>query len=187
MVVDCLIMLKGEMQWSKSTVPSWFLPLAAEWMKDKADVIFSELELKDRVDLLRKRYYTFKVVLRIRGACLDAPTKAIVAPADSWEKMLKMNAFAGAYFYQQEPICARLACVFGLDDVEVEGQTTVVVISDNTEVIHSDSIKINDVVEGEEEVNSPVVFPGPKVHRKLFDEDAELLILSPLPRTETAS
>ncbi|KAG6405373.1 hypothetical protein SASPL_132962 [Salvia splendens] len=77
------------------------------------------------------------------------------------------------YFYQEEPIYARLACVFGLDDVKVKGQTTVVVMSDNTKEVHSDSIKINDVIEGEEEVNSPVVFPGPKVHRKLFDEDAE--------------
>ncbi|KAG6423500.1 hypothetical protein SASPL_113897 [Salvia splendens] len=93
-LVDCLIMLKGETQWSKSVVPSWFLPTAAEWMKDKASVIFSELELKDGVDLLRKRYYTFKVVLRIQGAYLDAPMKVVVAPADSWEKMLKMNAYA---------------------------------------------------------------------------------------------
>ncbi|KAG6387428.1 hypothetical protein SASPL_152615 [Salvia splendens] len=84
-----------------------------------------------------------------------------------------MNSFAGAYFYQEEPIWARLACVFGFDDVKVVGQQEqeVVVISDYTEEIHEDDIIINALVDEEEEVNSPAVFPGPNVHRKLFDDD----------------
>ncbi|KAG6391011.1 hypothetical protein SASPL_148757 [Salvia splendens] len=144
-LVDCLIMLKEENNMSAT--------------------------LKERVDLLRKRYYTFKAVIRLRGTYWNQQTKAVVAPNESWDNMLKMNSFAGAYFYQEEPIWERLACVFGFDDVKVEGQKEVVVISDNTEEIHEDALVINALVDGEDGVNSPAVFPGRKVRRKLFDDD----------------
>lgn len=82
-----------------------------------------------------------------------------------------MNTFAGAYYYAGEPMYERLACLFGMDDVKLEGQNEVVVISDTTEKVHCDDLMNNEA--GEEEVNSPVVFPGPKVRRKLFDDVPE--------------
>ncbi|KAG6419002.1 hypothetical protein SASPL_121210 [Salvia splendens] len=170
-LVDCLIILKGENNMLPTEFPSWILLTASDWIKNKACVKFSELELKERVDLLRTRYYTFKAVIRLRGAYWNQQTKAVVAPKESWDYMLKMNSFAGAYFYQEEPIWARLACLFGFDDVKVEGQKEVVVISDNTEEIHEDASVMNALGDGEDEVNSPAVFPGPKVRRKLFDDD----------------
>ncbi|KAG6392830.1 hypothetical protein SASPL_147058 [Salvia splendens] len=170
-LVDCLIMLKEENNLKATEFPSWILLTASAWIKNKACVNYSELELKERVDLLRKRYYTFKAVIRLRGAYWNQQTKAVVAPNESWDNMLKMNSFVGAYFYQEEPIWARLTCVFGFDDVKVKGQKEVVVISDNTEEIHEDALVINALVDGEDEVNSPAVFPGPKVCRKLFDDD----------------
>ncbi|KAG6427958.1 hypothetical protein SASPL_112206 [Salvia splendens] len=126
-LVDCLIMLKEERGVSTTVYPVWFLLTASDWIKNKVSVVFSEFELKDRIDMLRKRYYTFKAVLRLRGAYWNPQMKAVVAPQDSWDNMLKMNEFAGAYFYDEEPIWARLACVFGFDDVKVEGQKEVVV------------------------------------------------------------
>ncbi|KAG6404463.1 hypothetical protein SASPL_136711 [Salvia splendens] len=170
-LVDCLIMLKEERNVSNTAYPLWFLLTASDWIKNKAGVIFSELELKDRIAMLRKRYYTFKAVIRLRGAYWNPETKAVVAPQESWDTMLKMNSFAGAYFYKKEPIWARLACVFGFDDVKVEGEQDVVVISDNTDDIPEDHIVMNDIIGDGEEVNSPHVFPGPKVRRKLFDSD----------------
>ncbi|KAG6394947.1 hypothetical protein SASPL_145538 [Salvia splendens] len=122
--------------------PSWILLTASDWIKTKACVKFSELELKERVDLLRTRYYTFKAVIRLRGAYWNQQTKAVVAPKESWDYMLK-----------------------------VEGQKEVVVISDNTEEIHEDASVMNALGDGEDEVNSPAVFPGQKVRRKLFDDD----------------
>ncbi|KAG6400764.1 hypothetical protein SASPL_137607 [Salvia splendens] len=75
------------------------------------------------------------------------------------------------YCIRSEPIWARLACVFGFHDVKVEGEKDVVIISDNTVELHEDEIVVNAFVGGEEEVNSPAVFPGPKVRRKLFEAD----------------
>ncbi|KAG6389135.1 hypothetical protein SASPL_150594 [Salvia splendens] len=179
-LVDCLIMLKEERDVSNTVYPSWFLLTASDWIKNKVSVVFSELELNDRIQMLRKRYYTFKAVLRLRGAYWNPQMKTVVAPQESWDNMLKMNAFAGAYFYEEEPIWARLACVFGIDDVKIEGQKEVVVISDCTEEIGADEVAVAANVGGDEEVNSPLVFPGPQVRRKLFDAD-------PLPNDRESS
>ncbi|KAG6390894.1 hypothetical protein SASPL_148639 [Salvia splendens] len=149
-LLDCFIMLKEETHWSKTVFPSWFLLIDANWIKNKAGVIFFELELKNWVDLLRKWYYTFKSILCIRGLNLPLIPKAL-----TYYRM-HMNSFAGAYFYQEEPMYARLACMFRFDDVKVKEQKEVIVISDNTEETHHDDIITNDLVEGEEEVNSPV-------------------------------
>ncbi|KAG6415911.1 hypothetical protein SASPL_123330 [Salvia splendens] len=170
-LVDCLIMLKEERDVTKNIYPAWFILTACDWIKNKVSVVFSELELTDRIEMLRKRYYTFKAVLRLRGAYWNPQLKAVVAPQESWDNMLKMNTFAGAYYYEEEPIWARLACVFGFDDIKVEGQHDVVVISDNTEELGAHEVTVQADAGGEEEVNSPRVFPGPKVRRKLFEAD----------------
>ncbi|KAG6403178.1 hypothetical protein SASPL_135395 [Salvia splendens] len=147
-LLDCLIMLKAERNVSTTEYPAWFLLNASDWIKNKASVIFSALELKDRIAMLRKRYYTFKAVIRLRGAYWNPETKAVVVPQESWDNILKMNSFAGSYFYQEEPIWARLACVFGFDDVKVEGEKDVVIISDNTVELHEDEIVVNAFVGG---------------------------------------
>ena len=60
-----------------------------------------------------------------------------------------------------------------MDDVKVEGVKEIVVISDNTDEIPNDDIMINQNGDNEEEVNSPAVFLGPQVRRKLFLESLE--------------
>ncbi|KAG6421363.1 hypothetical protein SASPL_117914 [Salvia splendens] len=132
-LVDCLIMLKEERDVSNTVYPSWFLLTASDWIKNK-------------------------VILHLRGAYWNPQMKTVVAPQESWDNMLKMNEFAGAYFYEEEPIWACLACVFGIDDVKIERQKEVVVISDCTEEIGADEVAVAANVGGDEEVNSPLVF-----------------------------
>ncbi|KAL1546424.1 hypothetical protein AAHA92_23024 [Salvia divinorum] len=173
--VDCLISLKGETHWTRSVFPSWFLLTAAEEIKNNVGVIFSEIDLKDHVEVLRTRYHTFKDVLRHRGAFWDMPTKFVIAPDEVWEKILKKNSFAAAYYYHEEPIYSKLACLFGMDDVKVEGEKLegkkeVVVISDNTDQISTKDCICDNLDEKDDEVTSPAVFPRPMVRRKLFEE-----------------
>lgn len=89
-IVECLIGLKDVAHWSKSVFPSWFIFMAAEQIKYEAGVMFSVAELKDRVEVLRKRYKTFKAVLRIRGAYWDPTTKVVSAPEESWKQIQKV-------------------------------------------------------------------------------------------------
>ncbi|KAL1566888.1 hypothetical protein AAHA92_02431 [Salvia divinorum] len=168
--MECLIRLKTEMRWTKSVFPSWFLLTAAEEIKTTMGVILSEVELRDRAKVLHCRYQIFKAVLRQRGAHWDMPQKAVIAPNEAWERLFKVNTFAGAYYYQEEPMYSQLACLFSLDDVKVEGEKEVVVISDNTEEILFDDLVSHGLVDKDEEVSSPAMFPGPNVRRKLFDE-----------------
>ncbi|KAG6407411.1 hypothetical protein SASPL_130402 [Salvia splendens] len=63
--------------------------------------------------------------------------------------------------------------LFGMDDVKVEGVKEIVVISNNTEEIPDHEIMISQNGDNEEEVNSPAVFPRPRVRRKLFPESLE--------------
>lgn len=62
-------------------------------------------------------------------------------------------------------------CLFGIDDVKVEGDVEVIEISDNTmKIISSDNVAV-EMDDNDEEVNSPAVFRRPNVKRKLFDEE----------------
>ncbi|KAG6411609.1 hypothetical protein SASPL_129692 [Salvia splendens] len=152
--VACLIRFKGETHWTKTVFPSWFLLTVVAEIKDQAGVVFTERKLKDRVEILRSRYHTFKGVIR-HGAVWDMPTKSL-------------NAFAGAYYYHEEPIYSELACLFGMHDVKVESETELVVISDDTEELPCNDPSV-DVIHLDEEVNSPAIFPRPNVCRKLFE------------------
>ncbi|KAL1550302.1 hypothetical protein AAHA92_18283 [Salvia divinorum] len=92
------------------------------------------------------RYHTFRYVIRQRGATWDMPSKSVIAPDEVWEKIFKLKKFVGAYYYKEEPMYSKLACLFGMDDVKVEG---------------------------DDEVTSPLGFPCPNVRRKLFNVNIE--------------
>ena len=85
------------------------------------------------------------------------------------EYCLQYNWFAGAYYYNGEPEHSKLACLFGMDDVKVEGENEVIVISDSTEKLPTEEMGPYDIGELNDEVNSPLVFPPPTVCRKLFE------------------
>ncbi|KAL1547626.1 hypothetical protein AAHA92_15958 [Salvia divinorum] len=147
---------------------------SAQELQTTAGVIFSEVELSDRVQFMRSRYTTFKDVLRHCGAWWDFPSKSIIASDEVWEKIIKKNSFAGAYYYKEEPLYSKLACLFGMDDVKVEGAKEVIVISETNEVILIEDLKSQDLGEHDEKVNSPAIFPRPTVRRKLFECEAEI-------------
>lgn len=77
---------------------------------------------------------------------------------------------ARAYYHHEEPMFSKLACLFGMDDVKPESETGLIVISDDTEKLHSE-LHLGNVGAIDEEVTSPALFPRPYVRRKLFDEE----------------
>ena len=50
----------------------------------------------------------------------------------------KKNEFAGAYYYHDAHMYSSLACLFGMDDIKVEGEREVIEVSDNTAIIMSE-------------------------------------------------
>ncbi|KAG6403618.1 hypothetical protein SASPL_135844 [Salvia splendens] len=114
---------------------------------------------------------TFKAIVNEKGAHWDQENKYVRASDDLWHMMIKKNKFPGAYYYHDEPIYPSLACLFGMDDIKVEGEVEVIEISDNTIKIISDDTLAIDMDANDEEVNSPAVFRRPNVKRKLFDEE----------------
>ncbi|KAL1536534.1 hypothetical protein AAHA92_29170 [Salvia divinorum] len=160
--------------WRTSSVfPSWFLLTAADEIKNNVGIVFSEDDLKDRAEVLWMRYHTFRYVLRQRGAIWDMPSKSVITPDEVWKKIFKLNKFAGAYYYKEEPIYSKLACLFGMDDVKVERAPEVEVISDTIEQLLLNEINNEDLGEQDDEVTSPMGFPHPNVRRKLFNVDIE--------------
>ncbi|KAL1545161.1 hypothetical protein AAHA92_21915 [Salvia divinorum] len=171
--VDCLLTLKGETKWTRSVFPSWFLLTPAKEIKHNAGIMFSEKDLKDRAEVLQMRYHTFRYVLRQRGVTWDMPLKSVIALDEVWKKIFKLNKFVRAYYYKEEHMYSKLACLFGMDDVKVEGAPEVVVISDTTEQLPLNEIGNEDLGEQNDEVTSSLRFPRLDVCRKLFDVDIE--------------
>lgn len=60
--------------------------------------------------------------------------------------------------------------MFGIDDIKLESEEEVIVISETTEKISIDEGPRYDAGEDNEEVNSPFVMPPTNVRRKLFVE-----------------
>lgn len=86
---------------------------------------------------------------------------------------LQKTPFAGAYYHRDEPHFAKLACLYGWDDVKNEGETEVVVISDHTVKIDDEEPSCYELPGCYTEVNSPNIFPTRPVCRKLFVDDVE--------------
>ncbi|KAG6402885.1 hypothetical protein SASPL_135099 [Salvia splendens] len=171
-VLNTIIKLKQETRWMLPDFPSWFM-MTAQWeLKLTTGSMFTEAEIKQRMDFMKLWFKTFKGV-QMEGGFWDVGAKIIHANDDIWEKILKKTPFAGAYYHRDEPHFAKLACLYGWDDVKKEGETEVV-ISDQT-------VKIDVEVEPScyelpgcyTEVNSPNIFPTRSVRRKLFVDDVE--------------
>ncbi|KAL1545563.1 hypothetical protein AAHA92_22272 [Salvia divinorum] len=154
-LVDTIISLKRETRWTLHEFPSWFLLTAVQEIEINIGVLFSEVDLCDRLEVLRVRYRTFKEVLGHCGAYWDMPSKCVIANNALWGKIFKKNSFAGAYYYHDEPLYSKLACLFGMDDVKVEGEKQVIVISDNTEKLPTDDPSCYKVSEGDPSTRSP--------------------------------
>ncbi|KAL1536837.1 hypothetical protein AAHA92_29420 [Salvia divinorum] len=169
-LVDTLVRLKRETGWLLKEFPSYFLLTAGQEIRDIFGVLFNEEELSGRVETLHARYKTFKEVLAQPGAHWDFPTKSVIAPDIMWEKICKKNPFVGAYYYQEKPQYNKLACLMGMDDIKLEGENEVIVLSDTTEKLSSEDASCYEVSGGTDEVNSPLVIPPSSTRRKLFSK-----------------
>lgn len=88
---------------------------------------------------------------------------------------MQEDAFAAAYYHNEEPLYSKLCCLFGMDDVKVESVTTeVIVLSDGTVKLPTDEPSCYELPGADEEVNSPVLLPPRTTRRKLFIEDEEV-------------
>ncbi|XP_042058916.1 uncharacterized protein LOC121803301 isoform X3 [Salvia splendens] len=96
--------------------PPWFFMTAQKELQSNTGIQFTEAEIKQRMDFMKLRYKTFKQV-QTEGASWDVGAQYLRANDDVWEKIFK------------------LARLYGLDNVKKEGETEVVVISDQTEKI----------------------------------------------------
>lgn len=79
----------------------------------------------------------------------------------------------GAYYYHDEPLHTKLACLFGIDDVKLETDEEVIVISETTQKMSTEEAGCDVAAEDNDEVNSPFAIPPTTVHRKLFIETEE--------------
>ncbi|KAL1567603.1 hypothetical protein AAHA92_03066 [Salvia divinorum] len=172
-LVDTIIRLKEETGWTLQEFPNYFLMTATREIKAKLAVHFNEAELRARLKVLCLRYRTFKEVLRHKGTYWDMDAKCVDAADCVWTKILKNNAFAGAYYHQDEPQYSKIACLLGMDDVKVESAKEVIVISVSTEKLSPEDSSCYEVGDDTKEVNSPAIFPQPTVRHKLFIEDDE--------------
>ncbi|KAL1559486.1 hypothetical protein AAHA92_09823 [Salvia divinorum] len=89
--------------------------------------------------------------------------KCVNATDCVWTKILKNNAFAGAYYHHDEPQYSKITCLFGMDDVKVESAKEVIVISVSSEKLSPEDSSCYEVGGDTEEVNSPAIFPQPTV------------------------
>lgn len=92
-LIDCLERMKGHIYGDMPLFPSWITLSAAAELKNSVGVVFSESELDERVDILRKRYKTFKELVRTNGFRWDQPTKSIIASDAMWEKLISVFFF----------------------------------------------------------------------------------------------
>ncbi|KAG6436558.1 hypothetical protein SASPL_101459 [Salvia splendens] len=137
----------------------------------KANILPTEVDIKQRLDFLKLRYTTFKAVVAYKGASYDVEAKLVRAADETWEEILKKTPFVAAYYHRDDPHFPQLACLYGMDDVKKEEEVSVIVLSDCTEEIPSDEPSCYEVIGIEAEVNSPGVVPPSKVCRKLFPAD----------------
>ena len=92
-LVNCLVKLKSETQWTLNHFPSWFVLTAQRQIKQFEGVFFSESELHERVDLLHTRFKTFKAIINEKGAHWDVDNKYVRASDELWHKIIKVWFF----------------------------------------------------------------------------------------------
>ncbi|KAL1568815.1 hypothetical protein AAHA92_00376 [Salvia divinorum] len=151
-LVDTLLRLKGEAGWILEEFPSYFLLTAGKEIEEKEHVLLYEIELSN----------------------WDFRTKSVIAPEAVWGKMCKKNPLAGAYFYVEEPQYTKLACLFGMDDIKVEGEKEVILISESTEKKSDEEPSCYEIDDACEEVTSPTAKPAVRANRKPFTDVNEL-------------
>ncbi|KAL1546014.1 hypothetical protein AAHA92_22673 [Salvia divinorum] len=172
-LVDTIMRMKGEMQWVLKVFPCYFHMIAADQIQEKTAVVLTEDDISDRLEVLHCRFRTFKNMVRETGVVWDLPSERVIAADYVWEKIFAKTTFARAYYYKHEPLYSKLACLYGLDEVKIEQEKEVIVISDTNDDVHYEEHSCYEVGGGKEEVNSPHVAAPRTARCKLFVESDE--------------
>ncbi|KAG6415896.1 hypothetical protein SASPL_123315 [Salvia splendens] len=137
-------------------------------------MLFSEPELKQRLDFMKLRYTTFKAVVGNKGASWDVQAEFVRANDELWEKILKVKKLCSRLHITTTRPTLVKACMLVRLGRRQEGMGSgVVVISDRIEKICDDEPSCYEVGGIEGEVSSTFMPPPPKVSRKLFADDVE--------------
>lgn len=88
-VLNTIIKLKQETTWMLPDFPQWFLMTAQRELQLNTGIMFTEVEIKQRMDFLKLRFKTFKG-LQIQGGSWDVGAKIIRANDEIWEKILQV-------------------------------------------------------------------------------------------------
>ncbi|XP_012836896.1 PREDICTED: uncharacterized protein LOC105957516 [Erythranthe guttata] len=104
-----------------------------EALQSKFNKFFSYKHLTKKVNMLRKRFYTFHWILAQDGVRYNQTTNIISTTEEVWDRILKMSNFAYFYRGSGELKYNQLKCIFGPDPVQDPNaaEEVVVLISDD--------------------------------------------------------
>ncbi|KAG6388815.1 hypothetical protein SASPL_150251 [Salvia splendens] len=110
-VLNTINKLKMETQWKLDVFPDWFCEKAQHAVQTKTNITLTKVDIKLRLDFLKKRYTTFKAVTKNKGASYDVEAKVVRASDVIWEAMLNVT-----YYYRDDPHFTLLACLYEMED-----------------------------------------------------------------------
>ncbi|KAL0409556.1 UNVERIFIED_CONTAM: hypothetical protein Sradi_1890000 [Sesamum radiatum] len=67
----------------------------------------------NRLEVVRRRYNTFRRILDEPGFTWHEDTNRVLASKDAWKNLIRVVPFAKAYRYRGEPMWERLVSIFG--------------------------------------------------------------------------
>ncbi|KAL1553436.1 hypothetical protein AAHA92_14113 [Salvia divinorum] len=140
LLLGTMIRLKIDNNWDGTVFPSNFILEAESVIKQKLGYAFDWAALYDRLHFLEKRYKTFKEMLQVNGTYWDARTNLVIPGEGVWMEILPRNPLAGAYLSHGDPAYHMLADLFAHNDVKVEREKTVIMISDSSESCNNDFV-----------------------------------------------
>ncbi|KAK4400381.1 hypothetical protein Sango_1144200 [Sesamum angolense] len=70
----------------------------------------------DRLNVLCRRFYTFRRLLDEPGFTWNEVTNRVLAPKESWKKLIREDPFAKAYRHRGEPMWGYLMTIFEPSD-----------------------------------------------------------------------
>ncbi|KAL1564909.1 hypothetical protein AAHA92_07192 [Salvia divinorum] len=173
LLLGTMIRLKIDNNWDGTVFPSNFILEAESVIKQKLGYAFDWAALYDRLHFLEKRYKTFKEMLQVNGTYWDARTNLVIPGEGVWMEILPRNPLAGAYLSHGDPTYHMLADLFAHNDVKVEREKTVIMISDSSESCNNDFVvrKQTHYGQGHDYDGAIESEPGDHVRRKLVFEE----------------
>ncbi|KAG6394650.1 hypothetical protein SASPL_145239 [Salvia splendens] len=152
-VLNTINKLKMETQWKFDVFPDWYYEKAQHAVQTKTNTTLTNVDIKLRLDFLKKRYTTFNAVTKNKGASYDVEAKVVRASDMIWEAILNKTPFAATYYHRDYPHFTLLECLYEMEDDNGEREVEIIVLSE-TEEISTDEPSCYEVSGFEAEVNS---------------------------------